>query len=97
MKQTVLVNEKDSLVIHFNELEDWDSFETILEILCKYFSAQILKRVDGPESKIVAITIEGNDMELVNNPYGNYLRASSDSAKNILRLVNDDWTKYSHL
>jgi len=42
MKETSLTVNGNSLVMDFNILDDWDSFEEIAELLCDYFQAKVI-------------------------------------------------------
>ena len=81
----------------FNLLASWDDFEHIIMVLQKYFDATLAKRVDGAESKFVTLIIETGELTLINNPYGNTLKASSLDAKASLMEVYNNWNKYSKL
>ncbi len=81
----------------FNVLCDWDSFEDIAKLLYTYFHAEMKERVDGAESKFLILDFAGYELTLVNNPYGNSLKASSQESKNILMEIYNNWSKYSYL
>ncbi|MFD1255201.1 hypothetical protein ACFQ3S_00200 [Mucilaginibacter terrae] len=97
MKETDIKSERDLIVMDFNLLDKWDDFEDIVMLLEKYFSATITKRVNGPESKFVTLIINKGELILINNPYGNTLKASNDVGKAALMEVYSNWDKFSRL
>jgi hypothetical protein len=97
MKEINLTTDHNSLMIDFNVLDDWDSFEDIAALLQSYFGAEIIKRVDGGESKFLIFKIDDMELTLVNNPYCNSLKVSTPEAKKVLMKIYDNWNKYSRL
>lgn len=96
MNEVTITTELDSLIMDFNILDDWDAFEDIIKLLANYFGAIITKRVDGAESKFVVLNIDSTELTLINNPYGNTLKASNADAKVKLFEIYDNWNKYSN-
>ncbi len=77
--------EKDSYIIDFCDKEDWDAFDYIIKTLKTKFNARVINKLDGPESRIWDLDIEGVPLSLHNNPYGNYLKATSFEARDYLK------------
>ena len=97
MKEIGLITGRDALIMHFYTQEDWDSFEDLINTLNKFFKANVTKRVDGPESKFVIIKIDDSELTLINNPYGNSLKAETDDSKKVLQKIYEDWNLFSKL
>jgi hypothetical protein len=97
MKEIGLITERDALIMQFYIQEDWDSFEELIDTLSRFFKANVTKRVDGPESKFVVIKIDNSELTLINNPYGNSLKAETDDSKEILQNIYEDWNLFSKL
>jgi len=72
-------------MIDFGDMEDWEGFTKIIEILKLRFSALVLEKNDGPDSRIWYLEIDGLPLSLHHNPYGNYLKAVSEKSKSYLR------------
>ena len=97
MKEIGLIRERHALIMLFHMQEDWDSFEDILSTLMRFFKAHLIKRMDGAESKFVIIKINETELTLINNPYGNSLKAETDESQEILKRVYEDWNLFSKL
>ena len=77
--------EKDVFIIDFFEQENWDAFDNIIKTLKEKFDIEIIEKSDGPDSRIWDLLIDGVPLSLHNNPYGNYLKATSPESINYLR------------
>lgn len=66
--------------IDFCELETYEDFDLIIYTLKTFFDTDILNSIDGPESRVWEIEIEGVKVLVLNNPYGNSIRAESTAA-----------------
>jgi hypothetical protein len=75
----------DSFVIDFSDLEDYDDFDVLVEKLKEKFDVKIREKLDGPESRVWKLQMDGFILSLHNNPYGNYLKASSPEAISFLK------------
>lgn len=64
------------LIYSFSKLNDYDDLEIIYDELNKYFNINILKKLDGPDMRIWDIEIDSKQLQLYNDPYGNYLITS---------------------
>jgi hypothetical protein len=88
----IIANEEDAkYIIDFCDEEDWDGFDNIIIKLKKEFDAKVLEKIDGPESRIWYLEIEGFHLSLHNNPYGNYLKADSSES---IRYLKDTIEKF---
>jgi len=84
----ISVRESDNdLFVDFNDHEDYDSFDDIISLLKKYFTIQVLEQLDGPESRVWKMLIENVPISLHNNPYGNFLKATTQESKEKLRSL----------
>lgn len=72
-------------MIDFGDNEDWNGFDKIMIRLKKEFNAAVIEKNDGPESRVWHIKIDGVPLSLHNNPYGNYLKATSVEAIDYLK------------
>ncbi len=97
MNEIGIQSDQNSLLMYFHLQDSWDDFEDIVELLQRYFNASIEKRVDGAESKFVILNIGDSELVLINNPYGNTLKASTNAAKSVLKEIHNSWNKYSKL
>ncbi|GAB2699020.1 hypothetical protein GCM10027037_24310 [Mucilaginibacter koreensis] len=97
MKIANLKKEEDALVMDFYTLDSWDDFEHIISLLEQYFKAKVIERVDGPESKFVVVIIDKCEMTLINNPYGNTLKAFNINAFKVLQEIYDRWSEFVNL
>jgi hypothetical protein len=78
-------NTNENFIIDFDTLESWDDFENIIEILKKSYDLKVTNKLDGPESRIWDIELDGLLYSLHNNPYGNYLKAVNPKSIQYLR------------
>ncbi|RFZ81467.1 hypothetical protein DYU05_19505 [Mucilaginibacter terrenus] len=95
MEQVVL--SEDGQSIYFNLLEDWDSFDIIIEVLVAYFSAKVYSKIDMPESRIYKIMVDKANFTLMNDPYGNSLRADNKEADKLIEQIYVQWSPYYNL
>jgi len=79
----------DSYIIDFCDLEDWNGFERIFDLLSEKFIVEIRNKIDGPESRIWHFDMDGVPVSLHNNPYGNYLKGASAESVDYLKGVID--------
>lgn len=77
--------EETRYIIDFCDIENWDGFDEIILKLKKEFNAIVIEKIDGPESRIWFLDIDGIRLSLHNNPYGNYLKANSPESISYLR------------
>jgi hypothetical protein len=78
-------NTDDNFIVDFDTLEGWDDFEKIIEILKRSYDVKIINKIDGPESRLWDIQLDGFLYTLHNNPYGNYLKANNIKAIQYLK------------
>ncbi|HEY8401151.1 MAG TPA: DUF3630 family protein [Cytophagaceae bacterium] len=78
---------ENDLLLDFDDYEDYDSFDEIIEKLKKQFRIHITEQIDGPESRVWRFRLEDREFSLHNNPYGNYLKASTESSKAKLKEI----------
>lgn len=74
-------------VLDFIDLEDWEDFDKIFDILKKKFTIELVEQIDGPESRVWIMTIDGLDFSLHNNPYGNYLKPRGKESESFLQKM----------
>jgi len=91
MEDIVIAQVEGATVLYFNILENWDSFEIIVNQLKKDFSASVIARVDGPESKFCKMLIGTANMTVLNDPYGNELRADNKDGDKLLHEIFEKW------
>ena len=77
LSEISLRKEDEVLIADFNKLEDYDSFETIVKRIIDITNGKIAERVDGPDSRVCFLHIDSADLVLINNPYGNCLKAKT--------------------
>ena len=82
-----LRKERESLILDFNSMEDWDSFEIIAGKIIEILNGIVVEKIDGPDSRVWFIDSDGTQLILVNNPYGNFLKAQDDKAKVLLHKI----------
>lgn len=97
MRELSIREERNVMYIDFNLLEDWNSFDIIVQVLVNYFKAKVIKGVDGPESRVWTFTIDDSIISLHNNPYGNSLKGKTYESHNILKFIFANWSIYSKL
>ena len=97
MNELTIRKEKNISIIDFNLLEDWESFEIIIDKLKSFFHANVIEEIDGPESRIRFMRIKNAEFILINNPYGNYLKATAIDGMEALKLIYNDWSIYNKL
>jgi hypothetical protein len=61
--------DSNGYMVDFFDYEDWNGFEEIFSKLKERFGAEIQEQIDGPESRVWHIEIEGIPLSLHNNPY----------------------------
>lgn len=76
----------NSYMIDFNDHEDWNGFDYIISRLKDELNAKVLQQNDGPDARVWHLEVEGVLLSLHNNPYGNYIKASSPTS--IIYLKN---------
>lgn len=82
---TTRINDNCLLVDFDKYYEDWDAFEVIAAKLNDFLGAKVIYKADGPESRVWLININGEQISLHNNPYGNYLKAESAQSQIVLQ------------
>jgi len=96
MKEEIVLSRDGNIpIIYFNVLEDWEAFDAIIKILTKNFGAVILNRIELPDSRLCKISINMANFSLINDPYGNSLRADNREADEYIRVIFERWGKYS--
>ena len=86
---------KGEIVCEFLDLVDYDSIETIGEILTNYFHAVIVDRLDGPSERIWKFKINELDFTLYNDPYGNSIKGKTKESEKELSNIVKYWHLYS--
>lgn len=82
----IVVDESDRFTIIFNFWERYEDIEKFSDILKREFKAKVLSVTDGPDSRIWEMSLDGIEFLLINNdPYGNYLRADTQPAVELLK------------
>jgi hypothetical protein len=92
LKNNFMITDREdanSYMIDFADNEDWEGFDKIVLKLTKEFNAIVIEKNDGPESRVWRLEIEGIPLSLHNNPYGNYLKASSPESISYLKETID--------
>ena len=68
----------NSLIVFFDNLSDYDDLEIIADILIIDIGVTIESKLDGPDSRIWDLLIDGQIIQLINNdPYGTFLKAKT--------------------
>lgn len=80
--------EEKYFLITFNVLENYDDIEKIAMVLESEVEMKVLKKNDGPDSRIWYLKYDGEDVLLINNdPYGSYLRGETIASKVLLKQL----------
>ncbi len=80
--------DKEKFLVFFNDLSSYEDLETIFSILEKKFDTVLIDKLDGPYSRIWTISINNEEMYLINNePYGNSIEARNDNSKEQLKKI----------
>src|SRR2546421_6874251 len=97
MKNETHLRIKDNdLILEINSYSDYEDVEIIAKILKQYFKAEVVKKLDGPSSRVWFIKIAQSELQLHQvEGYGCFLKAISEDAKELLREINDQWSLYS--
>ena len=67
-----------TLIVFFDNLSDYDDLEIIADILIIDIGVTIESKLDGPDSRIWDLLIDGQIIQLINNdPYGTFLKAKT--------------------
>lgn len=91
MKEITLREEDNALMADFKVLENWDSFDEIISLLKSRYRVEIEAQLDGPDSRVWMIKINGVSISLHNNPYGNFLKGRSGESKELIRQIAENW------
>jgi hypothetical protein len=82
----IVVDESDKFTIIFNFWEHYEDIEKFANVLQRELKAKVVRVTDGPDSRIWEMGLEGIEFLLINNdPYGNYLRADTQPAIELLK------------
>lgn len=92
MKNTTIYTEGETLVLDFITLPTWEDFDSLEKYIVKYFSATLLRNINGPESKVSFFEIENKEISLHNNPYGNSFKGALDCLS-IFEKISEDVEK----
>lgn len=79
------------LIADFKTLEDWEAFEVIANTIIEKLNAQVKEKLDGPDARVWVFRVNDIDFSLHNNPYGNYLMATTEPSKEILKQIAANW------
>jgi hypothetical protein len=88
MSTVGLVEDEKYVFAHIYVLENYGDIEKIASILENEFEMTIGKKLDGPDTRIWHLNTEGGEILLINDdPFGNFLRAESESGKSFLKRL----------
>ncbi len=91
MKRTNLIESEKDTILDFVEFQEWESFEKIVTILKERYNAIPILNAEGPESKVWEFLIDDIQLRLFNNPYGNFIKGSTEEQKNLLMRIHKSW------
>lgn len=77
----------NALLVDFDDYESYEAFDEIVVKLKQLFKVTIEEELDGPESRVWKLSIDKHPFSLHNNPYGNYLKASTEDSKKKLNAL----------
>ena len=67
-----------TLIVFFDNLGDYEELEIIADLLITNIGVTIESKLDGPDSRIWDLLIDGQIIQLINNdPYGTFLKAKT--------------------
>lgn len=83
IKRRVLNNE---IVYDILNYETESDLEFIYNLLLKKYSVNFVDRLEGPGGCVLKIEIDKNNIAIVNNNFGNFLRPLDESAKSFIEI-----------
>ena len=86
----ITVRDCNIFTVDFNSLETWKDFNIIVEMLSGVYKVKILEQIEGPDARLWNLELDGFKYALVNNPYGNYLKAENELSENYLKETFDE-------
>jgi len=77
-----LFESKDSTIVFFSELQDYDDLEIIAQRFVVELNAKIIKKLNGPYSRVWELEIGNEKFQLIaDESYGSSLKALSESSR----------------
>jgi len=90
-KELSFSNRDGKTSLNFNNYDYWESLEDILEILNKFYNVNVIEELEGPDSRILKIQINGNDYSLQYDSYGSFLKSNFSLEDEFLKKIKIDF------
>ena len=74
-------------VIDFDDYEELEHLDYIINMVREKFNIQICRKFDGPGATIWDLSIDNFDFSLANGTYGNYLRPINEKSREYLHQI----------
>lgn len=94
-KPVVISERNDGLIeVDVPAISGWDGLDKLAQFLINEYQAKIVSKVDGPDSRVWKIEIEGHAIVLQHeDPYGNSIHALTDTGSVTVRRIGEDLEK----
>jgi len=93
IKKNILIIEKENepLQIDVFAIQDWESFDKLIEFVKKYYNAHVIKEADGPGARRWILESNGKLFQLIHDDMsGNYFVALSKDSEELVYKIGRD-------
>jgi hypothetical protein len=82
---------KDGRVqVDVDDLEGWEGFEALVDLICRRYEARVLARHDGPDARSWTLEIEGHEVLLQHDDmYGHFFFAKEARGDELVRRMGE--------
>jgi hypothetical protein len=91
MKTVNIIETKDYIILDFCKLTNLQSSETIINILVNKFNAIEITRQEGIGMYLFELEIDNVSLVLINDEYGNSIKAETNNERNIIKRIYNNW------
>ena len=88
-----IYREKDRLVVDFDSMASWSSFDEMIDFLVEEHHAFVVQKMDGAFERICTLKVNGHELQLIyDDRSGNSLIAhTTESEKIILKIAKEQF------